>query len=233
MTRNTPPPQMAAPSTREKTASNPPSPRAVPPPPSARFRAQPAAPSAVPRPVETPAAPRFVVALFAVASPESDNLAAKAENAGARAEAAENLEVAPQAAAPPPAPQALRDETENRAVAGLSRSAAPVRALRGADANQIPRFFRLSVSATRALQNAQIRLVLPSQVRFSPSDANESRTVWRGDLGANSPVVVPFALHGVRGGEKISLFVEQKGADGKSEVMETQILIVPAPKTSP
>ncbi len=227
MTRTTPPPQMAAPSTRPKTASNPPSPRAVPPPPSARFRAQPAAPSAIPRPVETPAPPRFLVALSAVASPQSQSLAAKSQNAGGRAEAAQNLEAAPQAAAPPPAPQALRDETENRA-AGLSRSSAPARALRGADAVQPPRFFQLSVSATRALQNAQIRLVLPPQVRFSPSDSSEPRVLWRGNLGANSPVVLPFALHGVRGGEKISLFVEQKGANGKSQVVETQILIVPA-----
>lgn len=164
-------------------------------------------------------------------------MAAKAESALARDEARENAAAEPQAvapfAAPPPAPEAGREETADRAPAMSDAPSrfAPSRAMRSADAIPLAappaRSFQLKVSATRALQSAQIRLILPPQLRFSASDASESRVVWRGDFAANAPVAVPFSLHGARGGEIISLLVEQNEAGGKSKVVETQTLTLP------
>lgn len=89
------------------------------------------------------------------------------------------------------------------------------------------RSFRLSVTAPRAYSRAQIRVVLPPQLRSSTFDASASRVVWRGDFTANVAVNVELAVQGARGDETISLFVEQNEGDGKSKVLETQTLALP------
>jgi hypothetical protein len=90
-----------------------------------------------------------------------------------------------------------------------------------------PRVFQLAVTAPRDLKNTQLRVEVPSSLRFEKEAAEASRVVWSGDLTAGQVTRVSLELLGVRGGEKISVFLEQKSDDGKSKAVETQKLTLP------
>jgi hypothetical protein len=81
--------------------------------------------------------------------------------------------------------------------------------------------------APRDLKNAQIRVELPPSLRFGVNDASGSRILWRGDFEAGQAVRINLSLLGGRGGEKISVFLEQNEGVAKSKTLETQMLALP------
>lgn len=87
------------------------------------------------------------------------------------------------------------------------------------------RRFSLQIRAPLPLQNLRVRLEVPPSLRLLwPASA----LIWSGDLSPSTPLIVPFSLGQARGGEKISVIVEQKLAGARSRVLETQTLVVPA-----
>jgi hypothetical protein len=90
-----------------------------------------------------------------------------------------------------------------------------------------PRVFQLAVGAPRDVKNAQLRVELPATLRFEKEAADASRVVWSGDLAAGQQTQISLELLGARGGEKISLILEQKAGDGESKPIETQKLTLP------
>jgi hypothetical protein len=85
------------------------------------------------------------------------------------------------------------------------------------------------IAASRDLQNAQVRLILPPTLSFAGVVGVASRAVWRGDLEAGKPAIFEVSLIGARGSEKISVVLEQIGDKQQSKPVETQIVALPAP----
>ena len=99
---------------------------------------------------------------------------------------------------------------------------------RAASQTATSQFFGLQIRASRAIENAQIRVVLPSPLRFASPDAGQSQIVWTGDLEMGKPAKFDLEIVGARGGEKITVRVEQKAGAAPSKLLETQTLLLPA-----
>lgn len=90
------------------------------------------------------------------------------------------------------------------------------------------RRFELQVQTPRAIPGARVRLSVPPSLRLLwPASA----TVWSGNFDPETAVSIPFSLGNVRGGEEISVVVEQKVAGGPSRTLQTQTLILPPSKS--
>ena len=178
-------------------------------------------------PLAKPAAPASETA--ATASKARDERLKRA-GAPSLAEALEARRAAP--AADAAAPNALAPDAATAGESASPRLTIPPSILQRSGAANFQvlapaRSFRLSVAASRSISNAQIRVVLPPPLRFSGAEASASRVLWRGDFAANAPVVLVFSLQGARGGEKISVVLEQNEGEGKSKSFETQVLTLP------
>ncbi len=91
------------------------------------------------------------------------------------------------------------------------------------------RRFNLQIEGAREIKNAQIRLELPADVRLLWPVSN---IIWRGDFVAGKAVAVEFSLSAGRGGEKISVVLEQKSGSAQSktpqQALESKTLTLPA-----
>lgn len=89
--------------------------------------------------------------------------------------------------------------------------------------------YHITVVPPRDVKNAEITLILPPSLRFSPSSPLNSRLLWRGSFEQGKTIEIDFSLIGAKGGEKISLQLEQNGDGAQSKFLEMQTLALPAP----
>lgn len=113
-------------------------------------------------------------------------------------------------------------------IGSLFRSkSAPAREIAKARIAPAPsaRRFQLQIEAAQGVKGAQVRLEVPDSRRLLwPA----SKVVWHGDFVAGKAVIIEFSLSAGRGGEEISVILEQKTSAAQSSPLQTQTLILPA-----
>ncbi len=182
------------------------------------------------------AAPLFLLQLKAApATVEQPRFAAKgrrdfsppsapsiAQNEGVKPE----MPAIPDVGAAPPI-NALNDSRAGRAPRSVTPKASEPSAFGAAaeseNSGRVQRF-ELRLQTLRAVAGARVRLELPVALRLIWPVSN---IVWSGDLSPQQSLEIPFSLGSVRGGEKISVVVEQKTPGAVSKTLETQTLILP------